>query len=110
LVSEDSHRSILQDDSFYIEKFSRILQTESSIDLDYHWFRDENLNFASDWNWIMEVVEKIEDIYRIQPIQIAGTRCLIHTNHTFNVYRSSKKEAVVQAIWEFLNWYNKNKQ
>jgi hypothetical protein len=45
-----------------------------------YWFRlpivlfptIEELKFDSDWNWIMEVVEKIETIFYIQPIQIAG--------------------------------------
>ena len=65
--------------------------------------------FTDDWNWIMEVVEKIEEIYYLKPVHILGNQCNILTNKTFKVCRDSKKEAVVQAIWEFLNWYKENK-
>lgn len=68
------------------------------------------LKFHSDWNWIMEVVDAIEKI----------------GNHGFTIYRQStninglpfeisnsksdsKKEAVVQAINQFLIWYNTKK-
>ena len=67
------------------------------------------LKFDTDWNWIMEVVEKIEEIYYLKPVHILGNQCNILTNKTFKVCRDSKKEAVVQAIWEFLNWYKENK-
>lgn len=43
--------------------------------------------FHSDWNWIMEVVEKIQETHVV---------CSIG---------KSNKEAVVQSIWNFLNWY-----
>ena len=53
------------------------------------------LLFNEDWNWIMAVVEKIGNF---------------HPNNyvtEFSIF--STKEEIVQAIWEFLNWYNENK-
>lgn len=81
----------------------------------------EELQFHSDWNWIMMVIEKIQglgfntDSY--SPIQ--GSVELEDTLHEFNIWDKinpeiqgrgkTKKEAVVQAINKFLIWYNENK-
>ena len=62
--------------------------------------------FERDWNRIMEIVEKIKPI-----VFMSKTRPL--TDHNTNLcyaLMSAKKEAVVQAIWEILNWYNTNKK
>ena len=68
-----------------------------------------HLRFHSDWNWIMEVVEAIEKIFHIQGVEINGKWCCIKTN-TFHEYRGvNKKEAVVEAINQFLIWYEQNK-
>lgn len=57
----------------------------------------------------MEIVEKIEELYYLQSIIINRNQCVIITNiKVFNINKSSKKEAVVQAIWGFLQWYNQN--
>lgn len=83
----------------------------------------EYLRFDSDWNWIMEVVEAIENIeikgqyiYSVQP---RGATCEIKCSNQYSlafdvqmpcIYEiaKSKKEAVVQAINQFLIWYNQN--
>ena len=55
---------------------------------------NSGLKFHSDWNWIMEVIEAIvksREIDRVLFLSIC-----------------SKKETVVQAIDQFLIWYNEN--
>ncbi len=77
--------------------------------------KHNNLAFDSDWNWIMKVIEKIElldNFFYFVKIHSGG--CFIHLindtkNYISKQYSANKKEAVVLAIWEFLNWYNKNK-
>jgi len=59
-------------------------------------FISKMLKFDTDWNWIMEVVEKIESLHV--------------DNYVTTLPMIAKKEPVVQAIWEFLNWYNEQKQ
>lgn len=60
-----------------------------------------HLNFHSDWNWIMEVVEAIVIYYKDKEIpQI----------HLLNQPIFTPKEAVVQAINQFLIWYEQNKK
>lgn len=82
----------------------------------YHY--KSGLKFDSDWNWIMEVVEKINNPTNGIMVSIHSNSCLItdygtrgkwNLNRSANIVRvvdvSSRKDAVVQAIWEFLNWY-----
>lgn len=53
------------------------------------------LKFDTDWNWIMEVVEKIKTL---------NVESQKHDDLT-HLFITSSKKRVVQAIWEFLNWY-----
>jgi hypothetical protein len=81
--------------------------------------------FHSDWNWIMEVVEKIEmtkkdNEWYVEYIWLPSTNISFSVRgwsegsvlfETFGRFydATTKKEAVVQAIWRFLNWYNEQK-
>ena len=77
--------------------------TESS-----NWYVDE-MYFHSDWNWIMEVWEKIklipnsEDWY--DDLKLTSMRNMIYGRFL----SLNSKEAVVESIWYFLNWYNEQK-
>lgn len=95
--------------------------------------------FHSDWNWIMEVREKMssKDIvdgsrpftfgkldtlifdistdkviikasYWSNPNTISGNYWVYFDTKQKYSKHTSTREAVVQAIWEFLNWYNEN--
>jgi hypothetical protein len=72
--------------------------------------------YHSDWNWIMEVVEAIEKLKDEQfytwRVDIYLESCQIMNSHNFegNLIhnQTSKKEATVQAINQFLIWYEKS--
>jgi hypothetical protein len=104
-------------------------ETRWSTDwFDNNGVRHSHLQFDSDYNWIMEVIEKIQNIRREVKeygvlewfeVHLYSHGCLIKSglNHadgetkspyyySNSVWKSNCKEAVVQAIWEFLNWYN----
>jgi hypothetical protein len=94
------------------------------------------LEFDTDWNWIMPVIEKIESLdeseTHYQWEHIDGSTISNFVNYEVDIERNecriwmnleldppdlvakgemgNKKESTVHAIWEFLNWYNeKNK-
>ena len=71
----------------------------------------ECTKYHSDWNWLMEVVEKIEthgftfDIKKNWScITRKGERIIIRWEEDNN-----KIEAVYNACLEFIKWYNENK-
>lgn len=80
-----------------------------------------NFEFHSDWNWIMEVVEAIEKLNSSKfYVSILENECEIidkeaasNEENPFMIKpiaayteSESKKEAVIQAINQFLVWYN----
>lgn len=91
---------------------------------DYHnttyWYKKDCqpltiLLFHSDWNWLMEVVEKIERFegenrYAMYNVDIQQCFVEIIENHTYetiiNIDANSKIEAVYNACVEFIKWYN----
>ena len=56
--------------------------------------------FNEDWDWIIKVVKRIYEILGPSDSRKHDIKARVGT---------LEKEAIVQAIWEFLNWYNKNK-
>lgn len=71
-------------------------------------FFDDQLKFHSDWNWLMQVVEKIESLGFETSltnqnffIRIAGG------NTQSGIMYKNKIEAVYNACLEFIKWYNK---
>ena len=65
------------------------------------------LKFHSDWNWIMEVVDAIN---KTQNPRTSGDTTHSSLKREVQVLLGkSIKEAVVQAINQFLIWYNENK-
>lgn len=57
----------------------------------------EDMQFHSDWNWIMEVVNTIE---KVAWVNIKG--CAVDISTIANLNAPTKKEAVVEAINQFL--------
>ena len=69
-----------------------------------------NFYYHSDWNWLMEVVEKIEKLKCT--VVIEKNICRIHKGglHFGHAYKfETKIEAVYNACLEFIKWYNKQK-
>lgn len=77
----------------------------------YSFVESTELKFHSDWNWIMEVVEAIEELFDGEVlVEISDESCYIGYHKEYEKYATmeSKKEAVVQAINQFLIWYKEN--
>ena len=81
----------------------------------------KDLKYHSDWNWLMQVVEKIERSkfvteFEITKCNVFGVRVKIipSLKNTFSWFGSGGKyknkiEAVYFACVEFIKWYNENK-
>ena len=71
----------------------------------------EDMKFHNDWNWLMEVVEKIEEMadwsLELLTTDKKEYQMLIPLSNT-NVIVETKIEAVYNACVEFIKWYNKN--
>jgi len=133
----EKYREILCHDGYeYLdgEYNSEIEQSDLFEDYKYQ------LKYDSDWNEIMEVVDKIESITltkyfnkneveyenvkvkisfeRKNPFGVKGENYehivsftpQIWSAHKFKGESNDRKEAVVQAIWVFLNWYNQQEK
>lgn len=74
-----------------------------------------DLKFHSDWNWIMEVKHHI--VMSGHPVFQFPSIITIKENQTLSAknickidFKENEKEAIVQAIDQFIDWYNKQKK
>lgn len=71
------------------------------------------INYHKDWNWLMEVVEKIESLnysLEINKQEELDYQCLItqKNNIIIQKFNTIKIQAVYQAVVEFINQLNNN--
>lgn len=93
-------------ENFYITKGVAPNETNHNI---------KSLKFHYNWDWLMEVVDKIETIedgsFDVVISQDIGAVYRWELNETISADESSstKIEKVYNACVEFIKWYNKNK-
>lgn len=68
-----------------------------------NYYHFDDLKFHSDWNWIMEVLKHIREIINVE-LTIHDFECVREMKLCLNPF-DYDKEAVVQAINQFLIWY-----
>jgi len=70
----------------------------------------DNLKFHNDWNWLMEVVEKIENYNEFTSVLFApqgcAIDCFVENGFSFSNDCNTKIEATYNACIEFIKWYN----
>lgn len=76
-----------------------------------------SLKFSYNWDWLMEVVQRIESINKdrqlLFEVQISGTDCAIQAHESVKGVpcifwtEKTKIEAVYGACIEFIKWFNK---
>ena len=73
----------------------------------YNGYFIDALKYHEDWNWLMEVVEKIESLgYRIEIVKHI-CRIYLSNKETIIISENTPKiEAVYSACVEFIKWYN----
>lgn len=91
--------------------------------IDNHWTPIHHLKYHSSWEWLMPVVEKIEslhdDFHGYFGVHISSNSCTIqgtnlrttpenfHPAYFNEVTHNTKIEATHLAIYQFIEWYNK---
>ena len=77
---------------------------------------DKTPHFHNSWDWLMPVVEKIEDFSEVGSIEICTGAIFIWSSSEINSkiiveehVIKSKIEAVYKTVIKFIKWYNKNK-
>lgn len=95
---------------------SRLSLQSNEIWLPYHGvcnYKSDNgksLKYHSDWNWLMEVVEKIEGLE--YNVEFSKNHCIIIAeiekvdSKRITKYSEIKIKAVYNACVEFIKWYN----
>lgn len=87
----------------------------SDIITPYGQLTEKQLKFHSDWNWLMEVVEKIESLN-----YTTHTQNIVSLGHYFRIYSAgadvvelrnyeTKIKSVYIGCLKFIKWYNKQK-
>lgn len=64
------------------------------------------LKYHLSWDWLIPVVEKIEDLN--YGFEIIGNYCKIGNNTNIQCSQPTKIQAVYNACVEFIKWYNEN--
>jgi hypothetical protein len=85
-------------------------------------FYVEQLKFHTSWDWLMPVVEKIEDLeckFEMFPSETKKkyfvAKVMTYANNTFkqnnffDATGETKIESVHNAVVKFIEWYNENK-
>lgn len=110
----------------YITKFNNIISNAQLIEYNssIYEYSISDLQFHSDWNWIMLVVENIEKLpnlsvyfrktsigeYDIEiSIEFPTYNIFKKNDKTFSSSGSNKKDVLVETIYQFLVWYKENK-
>lgn len=105
----------MREHSIYKELYFNILNVHK-----YDTVNLKDTKFHSSWDWLMPVVEKIENTKAKESfyfdVDILSTGVIISSvaNHVVQITQeeiqsTSKIEAVYNAVIEFIKWYNENK-
>lgn len=64
---------------------------------------DYELSYHEDWNWLMEVVEKIKEVSKGNMFSNENMK-RVELFKNINIF--SKKEEIYNSCVEFITWYN----
>jgi hypothetical protein len=71
-------------------------------------------HYNKSWDWLMPVVEKIEDENPGTYFRIYRKKCIVRTMKSLIVFQkevsATRIEAVYKAVVEFIKWWNENKK
>jgi hypothetical protein len=85
-----------------------------TVEMDWSsWLYPKDMKFHFSWDWLMPVVERIEnkgyDVF-INGLYCRITDCGLSDFEIESTEVSNKREAVFKAVVEFIKWYNENEK
>lgn len=102
-----------------IAEFMGFIKEDSNTNWFYsidkgRYFRENELLYNLDWNWLMEVVEKIESLgfnFNItsKDATVLQYHRAIYQTLIYKIDGTNKIQAVYNTCLAFIEWYNKNK-
>ena len=113
----------MEDNKLIAEFMGYHYVAETKITHDYfmvkgRYIRPNGIKFDTDWNWLMDVVDKIESIedgeYDVNILkngtQIINYRAggIVICDNVGEISYSEKIEHVYQAVVNFIKWYEQN--
>ena len=101
---------------YWVPQFTRDYLSSGAGICDTHNFYGHQLLFHKDWNWIMAVVEVIEEMDVVASFEInqpsiwiwASSESSTFEDIEIDIFTKSKSQAVYKACIEFIKWYNSN--
>ena len=88
-----------------------ILRGKNTYEYNNKLYLTEELLYYSDWNWLMEVVEKIESLGFETSLDKNGFFIRINGSNTQSgLFVKNKIESVYNACIEFITWYNQQEK
>jgi hypothetical protein len=112
-VDEESKNYLVPMRLAEIGNHSEWADSEFIDEIGYYLLSENQLCFSFDWNWLMQVVDKIESLgYELFietfEVRIEKHRETLFRQHT-KVSNQTKIEAVYNACVSFVKWYNQTK-
>jgi hypothetical protein len=104
LIAEFLGYELFKDKYYELSQFGYIKTNGEWSDI----FYPTTLKFHKDWNWLMEVVEKIESLGYFFKI-VSQTSLIVDKDEkclSLSVYRKTKIDSTYEACLEFIKWYN----
>ena len=104
LVKVDSEEELF----YYVE--DRKISSRFYMEADVEYCSPEELPYHLSWDWLMPVVEKIEQDTGWKLIMYSNgclwNKCGDHPNDIRRYFTGSRQNAVYEAVVWFIEWYN----
>lgn len=69
-------------------------------------FKQRQLKYHSDWNWIMGCISKIEK----EACWVTIRGCMVEMSDAISISKPTKIEAVHEAVYQFVVWHNQQQK
>ena len=115
-------REYPDEDIFSYEMYG-IIESINDGENEKHFYLPEQMLFSSDWNWLMEVVEKVKETQpfitfdlsffgcEIKLLDFANNNSVLFSAYPkMNTQDTKMIDCVYNAVLNYIHWYNEQKE